>query len=128
MQKDKLKVLLVDDNFVNLRLMITYLNRMNCIVDTAKNGRQAIELLKLHDYDIVFMDCKMPEMDGYEATERIRALDSEKSDSLIVAVTANNQHGHREHCLRSGMNDFVAKPVSNNDIQDILGKYFYQEL
>lgn len=124
MQKHNIKALLVDDNLVNLKLMIRYLNFLDCEVDTAVNGKDALSKLDASDYDIVFMDCKMPEMDGYEATEKIRSLEGEKSKSLIVAVTANTQPNHKDHCLDVGMNDFVAKPVSKSDIEEVLGKYF----
>lgn len=124
MQKYNIKALLVDDNIVNLKLMIMYLKFLECNVDTAVNGKDALKKLKDTEYDIVFMDCKMPEMDGYEATERIRSLEGEKSKSLIVAVTANTQPNHKDHCLNVGMNDFVAKPVSKGDIEELLGKYF----
>lgn len=124
MHASTIKVLLVDDNLINLKLMVNYLNGLRCEVDTAGNGIEALSKLEKNDYNIVFMDCKMPKMDGYEATERIRLMDSDKSDSLIVALTANTQQGHRDFCLKSGMNDFVSKPVSMKDIKDLMSKYF----
>ncbi len=107
-----LRVLVVEDNAVNQRVAEQLLERLGCRVDVAGTGREALSLVARLSYDIVFMDCHMPEMDGYEATRQIRASDTPSAGVPIVALTANAQEGERERCLAAGMNDYLTKPVS----------------
>jgi two-component system, sensor histidine kinase and response regulator len=108
------RLLLVDDNRTNQHLMTLQLARLGCAVDVAANGREALAKLGERDYTLILMDCNMPVMDGYEATERIRELETQAGSGRhvpIIAVTANALRGDREKCLRAGMDEYVAKPV-----------------
>jgi CheY-like chemotaxis protein len=105
------RVLLVEDNLTNQRVAQRLLERAGCLVTVAGNGVEAVECFRTHPFDIVFMDCQMPEMDGYEATRAIRELESDGARAPIVALTANAMEGDRERCLAAGMDDFVSKPI-----------------
>lgn len=119
-----MRVLLAEDLHVNLFLMKTILNKVNCIVDTAKNGREAVQKYRDNIYDVIFMDCQMPEMDGYEATRAIRAQEILlHRHTPIVALTANAMKGDREKCLMEGMDDHITKPVKLDDIYAVLRRY-----
>ncbi len=112
--------LVVEDNVANQNVMKRWLTHLGLAVQIAENGRQALELMEQSHYDIVFMDLQMPEMDGLETTRRIRALDGPKSDTPVVAVTARALDRDRRHCLASGMNAYLAKPVTKQDLIEIL--------
>ncbi|GHV36947.1 hypothetical protein FACS1894187_12530 [Synergistales bacterium] len=105
------KVLVVDDNSINLKVAVAYLSRHNIKVDTASGGAKAIEMLKTRSYDLVFMDHMMPDMDGVEATRYIRALGGHFADLPIIALSANAVSGAKALFLDAGMNDFLAKPI-----------------
>ena len=107
-------VLLVEDNAVNQMLARRLLERLGASVTIADNGLAAIAQLRLRDYTVVLMDCQMPELDGYEATQRIRqgAAGAAARDVPIIALTANALSGDRERCLGAGMNDYLAKPIN----------------
>ncbi len=110
------RVLVVDDNEVNRRVARAYLQRLGCEVDTVDGGAAAVERVRAGGLDLVFMDCQMPEVDGYEATGRIRQLAGEVSRVRIVAMTANAMQGDREKCLAAGMDDYVSKPIREAEI------------
>jgi len=123
------QVLLVEDNPVNLGVVRRVLDRLGVGVVVAQNGREALEQLGGHSgIDLVFMDCQMPVMDGYEATRKWRQVeDSEDRGRLpIVAMTANAMQGDREKCLLAGMDDYLAKPVSIASLQQVLKKWIPQ--
>jgi len=105
-----IKVLLVEDNRVNMKVASLLLTRLGCQLDKATNGSEAVELTKANSYDVIFMDCQMPVMDGYQATQQIRKLEH-GSKTPIVAMTAHAMEGDRNKCLSSGMNDYLTKPV-----------------
>jgi PAS domain S-box-containing protein len=112
----ELKVLLVEDNDINRLYAKSILHQWNCSVDIAENGLVAIEKIKNHFYDVVLMDVQMPVMDGYEATRAIRLMDSHKRHVLIIALTANATKTDIQKCLSSGMNDYLPKPFTPDDL------------
>jgi CheY-like chemotaxis protein len=116
---------LVEDNFVNQRVAVYMLTKLGAQVDVAKHGREAIEMLGKCAYDLVLMDCQMPEMDGFEATRIIRDRTSSVLDHEIpvVAMTANAFPEDRARALDSGMNDFLAKPVDRSMLANMLEKW-----
>ena len=111
------RVLLVEDDPVNRMVLEGMLRALGCEIDLANDGRAGLEAAAVHTYDIVFMDCHMPVMDGYEATRRIRAARSEQHARLpIVALTADTLVSDRDRCLAAGMDDFLSKPVSRSQL------------
>jgi len=118
-----LRVLVVEDNIVNQKVARGVLERLGLRVDVAANGREAIEMVQLLPYDLVFMDCQMPEMNGYEASRTIRRREQTGRRVPIIAMTAEAISGNRERCLEAGMDDFIAKPVKLEDLVDMLLKW-----
>ena len=118
------KVLLAEDNIVNQELCRMVLESLNCEVDVVWNGREAADAAFRKDYDLILMDCQMPEVDGYEATMIIRQRESARSMGkrrlYIVALTANAMNGDRELCLAAGMDDYVVKPFQLHQLQALL--------
>ncbi len=115
------KILVVEDNLVNQKVAIFMLQKLGCKVDLASNGKEALEKVQTDDYDLIFMDCQMPEMDGFTATDRIRNLeDSIKKKVPIVAMTASVTKEYKNKCLESGMNDYISKPVKVDDFKEAL--------
>lgn len=117
----ELKVLIAEDNGVNQKVLQYMLDQLGVKSDLANNGREAVQLTKSNDYDIVFMDVQMPEMDGIEATELIRKAESRQP--YIVAMTANVSNDDRESCSRCGMNEFISKPFLLNQIKRVFHYY-----
>ena len=115
-------VLVVDDNAINLRVACGLLEKAGYVTESASNGREALEKVQAHRYALVLMDCHMPVMDGFEATERIRGLDSDASLTPIIALTASALPEELEACRRAGMNDCLTKPVSMKMLQRVLGQ------
>jgi signal transduction histidine kinase/DNA-binding response OmpR family regulator len=113
-------VLVVDDNQVNLKLARVQLLKLGYQVETAVNGLEAVDAVLAGDFSAVLMDCQMPEMDGFEATQIIRCAGNEAAHVPIVAMTANALSGDRERCIEAGMDDYVAKPVHMEDLRDAL--------
>ncbi len=122
---DAFRVLLVEDNAVNQKVARAMVKKFGCHVDTVGNGREAVKVLEEIDYDLVFMDCQMPEMDGFEATAVIRSSDSAVRNHAIpiVAMTANAMQGDRERCLEAGMNDYIPKPIHQSAVAAALKRY-----
>ncbi len=121
------RVLLAEDNVVNAKLAVRLLERLGCRVDVASNGHEALKMVQSIPFDLVFMDCQMPEMDGFEATRAIRAWErasriepSPATRLPIVALTANAMQGDRERCLEAGMDDYITKPLARTDLQRVL--------
>jgi CheY-like chemotaxis protein len=110
------RLLVVDDNPVNQKVAATMLEKLGYRVDVAANGREALEVLARIHYDLVFMDCQMPEMDGFEATGVIRQREQEWGHIPIIAMTANAMAEDRACCLASGMDDYISKPVQLKDV------------
>ena len=112
----EMRVLLVEDNLVNQKVASRLLAKRNCRVDLAGNGEEALAALGRSRYDLVLMDCQMPVMDGYEATRRIRAGAALDPAVPVIAMTADAMQGDRERCLAAGMNDYVSKPVNEEQL------------
>ena len=118
-----LRVLLAEDNPVNQRVAVWMLEKNACAVDVASNGKEAVEAFGSARYDLVFMDCQMPEMDGYEATAAIRRLEQGCSPTPIVAMTASAMSGDREKCLEAGMDDYISKPAKAEEVAAMIEKW-----
>jgi signal transduction histidine kinase/CheY-like chemotaxis protein/HPt (histidine-containing phosphotransfer) domain-containing protein len=116
-------ILVAEDNPINQLMIRQMLELMDCRVDIANNGVEAIERMQNTNYDLVLMDCMMPEMSGYEAAEAIRKMDGGKKNIIIIALTANALQGDRQKCLAAGMNDYLSKPIQRSELQITLAKW-----
>lgn len=117
-------VLVVEDNIVNQQVLVRMLQRYGCRVDVAVNGREAVQTAAQLTYDCLFMDCQMPEIDGYAATMMIRQHEGVTGHHVpIIAMTARAMPGDRECCLAAGMDDYIAKPVQSEDLVTVLQKW-----
>jgi two-component system sensor histidine kinase/response regulator len=119
------RVLVVEDNAINQKVAQGLLKKFGVQVELAANGEEALNSLENLPFDLVFMDCQMPVMDGYEATQQIRHTESKvrNQDIPIVAMTANSMEGDRDKCLAVGMNDFISKPVNPSKVQEVLKRW-----
>jgi PAS domain S-box-containing protein len=117
------RILLVEDNPANQKVARIMLEKLGCEVHVVSNGSEAVDRVASERYDIVFMDCQMPVMDGYEATRRIRAMPGHPSTVPIVAMTAHAMQGDRERCLEAGMTEYTSKPIVKKTVRDILRRY-----
>ena len=122
------RVLVVEDNRVNQKLAKAMLDKLGLAVSIASHGEEALALIAQQTYDVVLMDCQMPVMDGYQATAAIRAREAGGGKRLpIVALTANAMEGDRDQCLAAGMDDYLAKPYSLTQLQQVLGRWLQPE-
>lgn len=117
-------VLVVDDNEVNLYVAVALLKKAGYQTATAKSGLEALAKVGAADFDVVLMDCQMPELDGYEATLRIRALPSARRGTPIIALTASALREELDRCLKVGMNGCLSKPVTLGALTGALAKVF----
>ncbi len=118
------RVLVVEDNPINLEYCVSALKILGCEVETAQTGRQALELLQRKSFDIVLMDCQMPEMDGYEATKRLREMEERQGKhTVVIALTAHALKGDREKCLAAGMDDYLSKPFTIDQLRAVLERW-----
>ena len=117
------RVLLVEDNIVNQKVAAALLKKLGCRVDVAANGREALALIEQLPYELVFMDCQMPELDGYQATRELRLLEGAVSHTPIVALTAGAMAEDRERCMQAGMDDYLSKPVRPRQLSEMVAKY-----
>ncbi len=122
LSQSALRILVVEDNLVNQKLMLGVLGKFGYAATTADNGRIAIEMLERESFDLVFMDIQMPELDGLEATRRIRTQ-PRWQQLPIVAMTAHAMIGDREQCLETGMNDYVTKPIKRTEVREMIEKW-----
>jgi PAS domain S-box-containing protein len=120
------RVLVVEDNGVNQKVAIMLLAKFGVRADVASHGREAVEMMRLLPYDLIFMDCQMPEMNGFEATAEIRAIDGPAGLVPIVALTADVMTAGRERCIEAGMSDFIAKPIEPEAIVHALRTWLPQ--
>ncbi|OMH33927.1 response regulator [Motiliproteus sp. MSK22-1] len=118
-----IKVLLVEDYPVNQTVAQCMLQKLNCNVELAENGQQALDCVQAQEYDLVLMDCQMPVMDGYEASQQIRALGNKIKQPPIVAATAHALVGDRQRCLDTGMDDFISKPIQLEELSRIVKQW-----
>jgi CheY-like chemotaxis protein len=118
-----LKVMLAEDNPVNRRVGMSILTKAGVQAEIAENGRIAVEMCAAAPYDVIFMDCQMPEMDGYDAARAIRLNEPSGHRTVIIAMTADAMTGARERCMAAGMDDYIAKPVKPADLQSALQKW-----
>jgi len=121
-QTSALRVLLAEDNEVNIEIARDMLANLGFTIECALNGVEAVSMAGQNHYDLIFMDCQMPEMDGFDATKAIRKLAAEPPP-IIIAMTAHAMAGDRERCLECGMDDYLAKPVTFMELSRITGKY-----
>jgi PAS domain S-box-containing protein len=119
-----MRILLAEDNAINQKVLLKQLEKLGFRAEAVANGNEAIDALRNVPYDIVFMDCQMPELDGYEATRMIRASQTMPfRDVPIIAVTANAIRGDKERCFEAGMNDYISKPIRIQDLEKLLAKW-----
>jgi len=119
------KVLLVEDNPVNLQVAKLMLNNAGCAVDTAKDGQEAVNASQQNSYSLILMDCQMPRLDGYQATAQIRAwqIEHQQLHTPIIALTANTGHDDRQRCRAAGMDDFLPKPFTKPQLHAMLKQW-----
>ncbi|ADI38345.1 putative transcriptional regulator [Waddlia chondrophila 2032/99] len=122
MTKQEYRILVVEDHFINLEMISEMLKRLGCIVDTASNGKEALDCVTKNFYDAIFMDLQMPVMDGYETTRLIRE-DKTRQKIPIIALTANHVKSDLDRCLESGMDGYLTKPFELKDLNNVLKKY-----
>ncbi len=119
-----IKILVVEDNLINQKVVLKVLERLGFNADIADNGFEAIEKVREHNYDLIFMDMEMPVMDGIEATRNILKVPYKDKIPIIVAMTANATTEDKARCFEAGMKDFIAKPITLQSTEDVLVKWF----
>ncbi|MCF8480576.1 MAG: response regulator [Rhodospirillum sp.] len=122
--KRRLRILVVEDNLINQQVAVGLLGKLGHAVDVAGNGLEAVKAVRQGDYDLVFMDMQMPEMDGLAATKAIRSLPGARGALPIIAMTANAMQGDKDRCLEAGMDDYIAKPVLKRTLRQVIETHF----
>jgi signal transduction histidine kinase/CheY-like chemotaxis protein len=122
-----MRVLVAEDNVVNQKVATRMLEKLGVRTDVAANGREALEMMRMLPYDLVFLDCQMPEMNGYEAVAEIRRREGSERRTPVIAMTAEAIDGRREQCLEAGMDDFIAKPVKMEMLAQALKRWAQKE-
>uniref|UniRef100_A0ACD5GPB0 Response regulator n=1 Tax=Desertifilum tharense IPPAS B-1220 TaxID=1781255 RepID=A0ACD5GPB0_9CYAN len=111
-----LKILVAEDNLINQTVTLNQLQMLGYSADFVSNGKEALDLLQHQDYDLVLMDCQMPVMDGYTTTQELRRYEGDRRHTIVIALTANAMLADREKCLASGMDDYLSKPIQQEDL------------
>lgn len=125
-QRNKARILLAEDNTINQQVALHMLDKFGYRADIATNGIEVLEHLKKVSYDLILMDCEMPEMDGYTTTKKIRQLEKNKH-TIIIAMTAHALMGEREKCLNIGMDDYISKPIDMRILSKTIEKWLTQK-
>lgn len=122
----KLRILVVEDNAINQKVIIKMLKKMNLTSEVAENGEEAVKAIQNKEFHLIFMDCQMPVMNGYDATRNIRQVKDTPTpaDVSIIALTANATEADRKLCLEAGMDDFLSKPVKSQQLSGMIDKWF----
>lgn len=121
--RDRLRVLVVEDNAINRRLLVRQLARLGCSAEAVANGSEALEALSASEYGLVFMDCQMPGMDGFQTASEVRRREDGRRRVPIVAFTANATEADRRRCLEAGMDDFIGKPATLEDLSSAIERW-----
>ncbi len=116
-------ILIAEDNLINQKVIERMVQKLGYRAHLVSNGREALDALARLPFGLVFMDCQMPEMDGFEACREIRNRDLAGDRIPIIAITANAMKGDRERCLAAGMDDYVSKPFKQDDLRTVLEKW-----
>ena len=122
-QEIKNGAIVVEDNQINRQVAVAFLTKLGCSVDIATNGSAAVGMWREGRYDMVFMDCQMPELDGFAATQAIRAMEDGGERTPIIAMTANAMAGDREACLAAGMDDYLPKPLEIQSMAEAIQRW-----
>jgi len=125
--KPQARVLLAEDNPVNQKLVLRLLEKAGLKTDVVENGSQAVAAIRKAKYDLIFMDCQMPEMDGFEATAEIRRLEGTSRHTTICALTAHAMAGDRERCIDAGMDDYISKPLTVGILHNKIEHWIYSK-
>ncbi len=126
-QRAQLKILLADDNRVNQKVALKQLQHLGYDADLAGNGEEVLQLLEKNTYDLIFIDCQMPILDGYAATQEIRRREGNTRHTIVIALTANAMNEDREKCLAVGMDDYLSKPVVKEKLQAAIARWAYPD-
>ena len=125
-----MKILLVEDNLMNQKVVMFNLKKLNCDITPVSNGKEALEIFKNNSYDLILMDIMLPEMNGYEITTEIRKfekLKEVKNPVTIIALTANTYENDKEKCISVGMNEYLSKPFSAQQLIKTIEKFIPAE-
>lgn len=124
--KIDLKILVAEDHSINQTVILSQLQALGYEADCVDNGLKALDVLAQRDYDLVLMDCQMPLMDGYAATQELRRREENKRHTVVIALTANAMSADREKCLAAGMDDYLSKPLEQEDLERAIHYWSYQ--
>ncbi len=127
LETENIKVLVVEDNPVNREIAKAMLRRIGIAAETAENGVKAVEICRDKYFDLILMDCRMPEMDGFEATRRILASKTTQPKPVIIALTASVSADERDECFAAGMSDFLTKPITQKTIGNLIKKHWFDQ-
>lgn len=121
----EIRVLVAEDNPGSQVVASTMLEFIGCQSDVASNGRDAVTMVCQNNYDLVFMDCNLPDLNGFEATAEIRKCEGDRKHTIIIALTANAIKGYREKCLMAGMDDYLSKPIRSDELEQMLERWVF---